>query len=51
MSQTETAKSVAAEERTEETRSFVGTVKAASRRKHTPEEKVRIVPGGVPGGR
>ena len=43
MSQTETAKTVAAEERTEETRSFVRTVKAASRRKYTPEEKVRIV--------
>ena len=43
MSQAETAKSVAAEERTEETRSFVRTVKAASRRKYTPEEKVRIV--------
>ena len=43
MSQTETAKSVAAEERTEETRSFVRTVKAASRREYTPEEKVRIV--------
>ena len=43
MSQTETAKAVAAEERTEETRSFVRTVKAASRRKYTPEEKVRIV--------
>ena len=43
MSQTEIAKAVAAEERTEETRSFVRTVKAASRRKYTPEEKVRIV--------
>ena len=43
MSQTETAKAVAAEERTEETRSFVRMVKAASRRKYTPEEKVRIV--------
>ena len=43
MSQTETAKGVAAEERTEETRSFVRTVKAASRRKYTPEEKIRIV--------
>ena len=43
MSQTETAKAVAAEERTEETRSFVRTVKAASRRKYTPEEKIRIV--------
>ena len=43
MSQTETAKAVAAEERTEETRSFVRTVKTASRRKYTPEEKIRIV--------
>ena len=43
MSQTETAKSVAAEERTEETRSFVRTVKAAARREYTPEEKIRIV--------
>ena len=43
MLQTETAKAVAAEERTEETRSFVRTVKAASRRKYTPEEKIRIV--------
>ena len=43
MSQTETAKAVAAEEWTEETRSFVRMVKAASRRKYTPEEKIRIV--------
>ena len=43
MSQTETAKAVAAEERTEEIRSFVRMVKAASRRKYTPEEKIRIV--------
>ena len=43
MSQTETAKAVAAEERTEAARSFVRTVKAAARRKHTPEEKIRIV--------
>ena len=43
MSQTETDKSVAAEERTEETRSFVRTVKSAARRKYTPEEKIRIV--------
>ena len=34
MSQTETGKALAAEERTEETRSFVRTVKAASRRKY-----------------
>ena len=43
MSQTETDKAVAAEERTEETRSFARTVKSAARRKYTPEEKVRIV--------
>ncbi len=43
MSQTETAKAVHAEERTEETRSFVRTMKAASRRKYTSEEKIRIV--------
>ena len=43
MSRTETAKAVAAEEQTEETRSFVRMVKAASRRKYTPEEKIRIV--------
>ena len=43
MSPTETAKAVVAEERTEETRSFVRMVKAASRRKYTPEEKIRIV--------
>ena len=51
MSQTEPAKAVAAEERTEETRSFVRMVKAASRRKYTPEEKIRIVLEGFrPGG-
>ena len=43
MSQTETAKAVVAEERTEETRSFVRMVKTASRRKYTLEEKIRIV--------
>ena len=36
MSQTETGKAVAAEERTEAARSFVRTVKAATRRKYTP---------------
>ena len=46
MSQTESAKAVAAEERTEETRSFVRTVKSAARRKYTLEEKVRIVQEG-----
>ena len=43
MSQTETAKAEAAEERTEETRSFVRRVRTATRRKNTPEEKIRIV--------
>ena len=36
-------KAEAAQERSEETRSFVRTVKAATRRKYTPEEKIRIV--------
>ena len=43
MSQTETGKATATDERTEATRSFVRTVKAATRRKYTPEEKIRIV--------
>ena len=41
MSQICTDKAVAAEERTEEARSFVRKVKAATRRKHTSEEKIR----------
>ena len=36
----------ATEERSEQTRSFVPTVKAATRRKYSPEEKIRIVPEG-----
>ena len=43
MSQTETGKTAAAEERTEAARSFIRTVKAATRRKYTPEEKIRVV--------
>ena len=43
MSQTETGKAVAAEERTEEAKSFVRRVKAATRHKHTSEEKIHIV--------
>ena len=43
MSQTETGKAVAAEERTEAARSFVRTGKAATRRTYTPKEKIRIV--------
>tara|TARA_Y100000310_G_C20034061_1_gene513084 strand:+ start:79 stop:516 length:438 start_codon:yes stop_codon:yes gene_type:complete len=43
VSQLDASKAKAAEERSEQTRSFVRTVKAATRRKHTPEEKIRIV--------
>ena len=43
MSQTETGKTAAADERTEAARSFIRTVKAATRRTYTPEEKIRIV--------
>ena len=32
-----------AEQRTQETRSFIRQVRAATRRKYTPEEKIRIV--------
>jgi hypothetical protein len=32
-----------AETRTQETRTFIRQVRAASRRKYTPEEKIRIV--------
>ena len=43
MSQLEVSKAEAAEERSEQTRSFVRTMKAAARRKYTSEEKTRIV--------
>ena len=43
MSESEVSKAEAAEGRSEETRSFVRTVKAATRRKYSPEEKIRIV--------
>jgi transposase len=43
MSQESTDKIEAAETRTQQTRSFVQQVRAAARRKYTPEEKVRIV--------
>ena len=43
MSQSDTDKALAAQERSQETKSFVRTVKAATRRKYTPEEKIRIV--------
>ena len=43
MSQSDSDKALAAEERTEETRSFVIRVRTDTRRKYTPEEKIRIV--------
>ena len=43
MSQSNASKAEAAEERTEQTRSFVRRVRAATRRRYTPEEKIRIV--------
>ena len=43
MSQENKDKGDAAETRTQQTRSFVQQVRAAARRKYTPEEKVRIV--------
>ena len=43
MSQSESSKATAAEERSEQTRSLIRTVKAATRRKYPPEEKIRIV--------
>ena len=43
MSQSQVGKAEAAEERTEQTRSFVRRVRAATRRKYIPEEKIGIV--------
>ncbi len=43
MSQPQVAKAEAAENRSDQTRSFVRQVKAATRRRYTPEEKIRIV--------
>tara|TARA_B100001013_G_scaffold314666_1_gene221282 strand:- start:666 stop:1073 length:408 start_codon:yes stop_codon:yes gene_type:complete len=43
VTQSTIGKPEAAEERTEQTRSFVRRVRAATRRKYTPEEKIRIV--------
>ena len=43
MSQSQVGNAEAAEERTEQTRTFVRRVRAATRRKYTPEEKIRIV--------
>jgi|TARA_Y100000310_G_scaffold154214_1_gene153788 transposase len=43
VSQSQVGEAEAADERTEQTRSFVRRVRAATRRKYTPEEKIRIV--------
>ena len=43
MSQTDTDKRKAANERTEEARSFIRRVRTATRRRYTAEEKIRIV--------
>jgi len=43
VSQSPVVKPEADEERTEQTRSFVRRVRAATRRRYTPEEKIRIV--------
>ena len=43
MSQSDTHKTAAAQKRSRETESFVRTVKSATRRRYTPEEKIRIV--------
>jgi len=46
VSQNKEDKASAAESRTQQTRSFINQVRAASRRKYTPEEKIRIVMEG-----
>ena len=43
MSQEDKDKTEVAEEKTKQTRTFIQQVRAATRRKYTPEEKVRIV--------
>ena len=43
MSQSDESKSQAADKLSYESRSFVRTVKAATRRRYTPEEKIRIM--------
>ena len=48
MSQTETGKATAADERTEAARSFVRTVKAATRRKYNPGREDSHCAGGLP---
>ncbi len=46
MSQESLNTTLEAESRTEETRSFIKRVRRITRRKFTPEEKIRIVPEG-----
>ena len=43
MSQGDSDKALAAEERSQETKSFVRRVRSVTRRSYTPEEKIRIV--------
>ena len=43
VSQPDSDKALAAQERSKETRSFVRRVRSVTRRKYTPEEKIRIV--------
>ena len=43
MTQSQVSKAAAAKERSEETRSFVRRVKATTRCRYAPEEKIRIV--------
>ncbi len=50
MSQKIEGKADAAKARTHETRGFMQQVRVTARRKYTPEEKVRIVLGGVSSG-
>ncbi len=47
VSQPDNDKAPDAQERSQETKSFVRTVKAATRRKYTPEEKIRVVLEGL----
>ena len=46
MSQSDTEKALAAEERSQATKSLVRRVRSVTRHKYTPEEKIRI--GGLP---
>ena len=43
MTQSDVSKAEAADQRSEQTRSFVRQVRAATRRKYTPEEKIHVV--------